>query len=315
MRTSFLEELLVVAEADERIWLVTGDLGFSVLEPFAARFPDRYLNVGVAEQNMIGIAAGLAHSGKVPFAYSILNFATFRCLEQIRNDVCYHEGNVKVVGVGGGYAYGSLGYTHHGVEDLAVMRALPGLTVVAPGDPAEARLATRAIAAWKGPCYLRLGKANEPKVHDGTPDFVLGRAITVRPGRDLTLISTGGMLKECVETAQHFAADGIDARVISMPTLKPIDAEAIVRAARETGAIVTAEEHSIVGGLGSAVAEVLAESHITTWFRRFGVSDRLQRAVGSQTYMRGLAGDLRAVVVSLLQDRACEGKAVGSQGL
>jgi transketolase len=302
MRTSFLEELLEVAQADERVWLVTGDLGFSVLEPFAARFPDRYLNVGVAEQNMMGVAAGLAHSGKIPFTYSILNFATIRCLEQIRNDVCYHEANVKVVGVGGGYAYGSLGYTHHGVEDLAIMRALPGLTVVAPGDPAEARLATRAIAARPGPCYLRLGKANEPKVHASPPDFVLGRALTVRPGSDVTLISTGGMLKECVDTAERLAADGIDARVISMPTLKPIDVQTIIRAAHETGAIVTAEEHSISGGLGSAVAEVLAESHAHARFRRFGAADQLQRAVGSQAHMRRLAGDLHAVVVALLRD-------------
>jgi transketolase len=303
MRTAFIETLCELAERDGRIWLVTGDLGFSVLEGFARRFPDRFLNAGVAEQNMTGIAAGLARCGNVVFTYSIANFPTLRCLEQIRNDVCYHEGNVKVVAVGGGYAYGPQGYTHHGVEDLAVMRALPNMTVVAPGDPVEARLATRALAAQPGPGYLRLGKANEPVVHASEPDFALGRAIMVRPGNDLTLISTGGMLAECVAVAERMADGGIDARVLSMPTLKPLDADAILRAARETRAIVTAEEHSIVGGLGSAVAEVLAETPGVGRLRRFGVADHLQRAVGSQAYLRRLAGDLYLLARSVWEDR------------
>ena len=302
MRTAFIDALTELAARDERIWLLTGDLGFSVLERFAARFPERYLNVGVAEQNMTGIAAGLARGGKIPFTYSIANFPPLRCLEQIRNDVCYHEANVKIVAVGGGYAYGPQGYTHHGVEDLGVMRVLPGMTVVAPGDPVEARLATRMIAQWDGPCYLRLGKANEPLVHRDEPEFARGRAIEVRSGGDATLISTGGMLKECVETAARLAVEGIAIRVLSMPTIKPLDEDAVLRAARETRAVVTVEEHSIVGGLGSAVAEVLAESSETCRFRRFGVPDRLQRAVGSQEYLRGLAGDLRATVVALLLD-------------
>src|SRR5262249_54572532 len=161
----FINTLCTLAGQDERVWLLTADLGYSVLERFAARFPDRYVNVGVAEQNLIGIAAGLARCGKVPFVYSIANFPTLRCLEQIRNDVCYHEGNVKVVAVGGGLAYGAQGYTHHGVEDLAVLRVLPGMTVVAPGDPVETRLVTEAIARHPGPCYLRLGKDREPILH------------------------------------------------------------------------------------------------------------------------------------------------------
>lgn len=299
MRTTFIETLIELASRDERIWLLTGDLGFSVLEPFAARFPDRYRNVGVAEQNLTGVAAGLARCGKVVFTYSIANFPTLRCLEQIRNDVCYHEANVKVVAVGGGYAYGPQGYTHHGVEDLGAMRLLPGMTVVAPGDPVEARWATRAVAALPGPCYMRLGKANEPVVHSSEPELHLGRAIEVRPGRDVTLISTGGMLAECVATAERLAGAGVDACVLSMPTIKPLDAEGVVRAARGTGAIVTAEEHNVSGGLGSAVAEVLAESGVGARFRRFGTPDRLQHAVGSQTYLRRLAGDLHAVVLSV----------------
>lgn len=300
MRTTFIETLIDLAAQDERIWLLNGDLGFSVLEPFAARFPERYLNVGVAEQNMTGIAAGLAHSGKMPFTYSIANFPTFRCLEQIRNDVCYHRANVKIVAVGGGFAYGPQGYTHHGIEDLGIMRQLPGMTVVAPGDPVETRLATRAIAAHNGPCYLRLGKAREPVVHQNPPDFALGLAIPVRQGQDLTLISTGGLLKLSLDTAETLDAIGISAAVLSMPTVKPLDNEAVLNAAKNTRAIVTVEEHSVIGGLGSAVAEVLAESGQAVRFRRYGVPDRIYHDIGSQDYLRvRLAGDLKEVVLAL----------------
>jgi transketolase len=296
MRTSFVETLCEAAGADGRVWLLTADLGYSVLERFAARFPGRYVNVGVAEQNMIGIAAGLARSGAVVFVYSIANFPTFRCLEQVRNDVCYHGADVKVVSVGGGFAYGPQGYTHHGLEDLAVMRALPGMTVVAPGDPAEARLATRALAARPGPAYLRLGKAREPAVHAGEPAFALGRALEVRPGRDVTLISTGGMLAETAAAAGRLAREGIDARVLSMHTLKPLDADAVRRAARETAAVVTVEEHSVTGGLGSAVAEVLAECGAAVPLCRWGAPDEPRHDVGSQAYLRRLCGDLDDLV-------------------
>jgi transketolase len=304
MRTTFIETLCAVAEQDERVWLLTADLGYSVLEVFRDRFPQRYVNVGVAEQNLIGVAAGLARCGKVPFVYSIANFPTLRCLEQIRNDVCYHEGNVKVVAVGGGFTYASQGYTHHGVEDLAVMRALPGMTVVAPGDPVETRLATRALALRPGPCYLRLGKAKEPVVHTTEPEFAIGRALVVRPGRDVTLVSTGGMLKETVTAAERLEALGIDARVLSMHTVKPLDEEAVLRAARETGGIVTVEEHSVTGGLGSAVADVLAVAHARPgFFRKVGVPDELYHRIGSQEYMRQLLGDLVEMVRPLVRRR------------
>ncbi len=301
MRTAFIQTLCALAESDPRIWLLTGDLGFSVLEPFARRFPHRFVNVGVAEQNMMGVAAGLARCGKVVFIYSIVNFATLRCLEQIRNDVCAHDAKVNIVAVGGGFTYGSAGYTHHGVEDLGVLRSLPNLTLVAPGDPAETRLATRAIVDWPGPCYLRLEKAGHPTVHAAVPPFHIGRAIPVRAGRDVTLISTGGILAEAVATAERLAAEGIDARVLSMHTLKPLDAEAVLRAARETRAIVTVEEHRRTGGLGSAVAEVLAEAQPAPCrFRRFGVPDQPYHGVGSPQFLRRLPGDLRDVVTSLL---------------
>src|SRR5271168_2577576 len=179
MRTAFFRALADLAERDERVNLIVGDIGFGVTENFARRFPQRFLNVGVAEQNMTGIAAGLALSGKIVFTYSIANFPILRCLEQVRNDVCYHNANVKIVAVGGGLAYGSLGATHHATEDLAIMRSLPRMTVIAPGDPFEAEAATRAVAAHSGPCYLRLGRAGEPAIHKSEVEFQIGKAIPV----------------------------------------------------------------------------------------------------------------------------------------
>lgn len=265
MRTTFIEALMEVAARDSRVWLVCGDLGFSVLEPFAAAFPDRFLNAGVAEQNMTGIAAGLALSGKIVFTYSIANFPVMRCLEQIRNDVCYHNLNVKVVAVGGGFAYGSAGYTHHGVEDLAVLRAFPNLKVAAPADPVETRFLTHAAASLPGPFYLRLGKAREPVLHAPDTPMEFGKAIAVRTGRRGTLIAVGSVLGEALRAADLLAARGIDAAVLSMPTIVPFDENAVLRAARDTGRIVTVEEHG-PGGLASAVAEVIAGSDLRPKF-------------------------------------------------
>jgi len=275
MRTAFIKELFELAKVDERIVLITGDLGFGVVTPFMEQLPCQFLNAGVAEQN----------------TYSIANFPTMRCLEQVRNDVCYHNANVKVVSIGGGFTYGAMGATHHAVEDLAVMRALPGLTVVAPGDPTEARAATRAIVAYQGPCYLRLGKAGEPVVHESAIDFELGKAIRMREGKDATLISTGGILQNVVRAAQRLAKDGIETRILSMHTVKPLDLEAVLAAARETDAIFTVEEHSILGGLGSAVAEVLAESDgPKVAFRRIGIPPSFSPHIGSQEYLQECHG-------------------------
>jgi transketolase len=287
MRNAFLKELFELAEKDERIVLIVGDLGFGVVTPFMEKLPRQFLNAGVAEQNMTGMAAGMALSGKIAFTYSIANFPTMRCLEHIRNDVCYHNANVKIVTVGGGFAYGAMGATHHAIEDLAVMRALPGMMVVAPGDPIEARAATRAVTEYAGPCYLRLGKAGEPVVHQTEINFKLGQAIPMREGRDATLICTGGILQTAVRAAQRLADEGIETRLLSMPTLKPLDTEAVLAAAEETRAIFTLEEHSILGGLGSAVAEVLAEADVPKVpFKRIGVPPGFSPHIGSQEYMQ-----------------------------
>lgn len=286
MRTAFIETLTQLAEKDSRINLVVGDLGFGVVVDFAERFPNQFLNAGVAEQNMTGVAAGMALCGKVVFTYSIANFPTLRCVEQIRNDVCYHNANVKIVSVGGGLAYGAVGVTHHATEDIAILRALPNMTVVAPGDPVEAGLATAAVVAHPGPCYLRLGRAGEPTVHRADVEFQLGRAITIRDGGDVTLIAAGGMLHNAVEVAERLSAQGIRARVLSMHTIKPLDVEAVVAAARETAAIVTLEEHSVVGGLGSAVIEALVDSGVLDIpVKRIGLPDRFTSEVGNQEHL------------------------------
>lgn len=289
MRTAFIKELCALAENDDRIWLICGDLGYSVLEVFADRFPDRFLNAGVAEQNMTGVAAGLAMTGKTVFTYSIANFPVMRCLEQVRNDVCYHNLDVKVVSVGGGLAYGSHGYTHHGVEDLAVMSVMPNMTVVAPGDPVEAQAATRALAATPGPAYLRLGKAGEPILHSSPIDFQLGRALTVREGEDVTIISTGGMLGTAIEAAAQLHSRGISARLLSMPTLRPFDADAVTKAARTTRAILTVEEHG-AGGLGTHTAEVLAELASSTPFFPLRLGSAPLKIAGTQNQLRAGQG-------------------------
>ena len=301
MRTAFFRTLLELAEQDERINLIVGDLGYGVVEPFAQQFTKRFLNAGVAEQNMTGVAAGMALSGKIVFTYSIANFPILRCLEQIRSDVCYHNANVKIVSVGGGLAYGALGSSHHATEDLAMMRVLPKMLVVAPADPVEVEHATRAIAAHSGPCYLRLGRAGEKSIHNRNIQFELGKAITVRDGGDLSLISTGGLLEMALQVADGLAKEGVQTRVLSMHTVKPLDVEAVVAAARETGAIVTLEEHSVIGGLGSAVAEVLAESgESPVHFKRLGLPSSFTYHVGSQEYLRDKFGlSQRAIRESL----------------
>jgi len=291
MRAAFFRALMDIASTDHRITLIVGDLGFGVVEPFAKQFPAQFLNAGVAEQNLTGVAAGMALMGRVVFTYSIANFPTLRCLEQIRNDVCYHRVNVKIVALGGGFAYGALGVTHHATEDLAVMRSLPEMTVVAPGDPIEAEFATRAIIAQPGPCYLRLGRSGEPVLHRSGVDFELGKAIQLRDGNDLTIISTGGMLSTALDTAAQLDVRGISSRVLSMHTLKPLDEDAIANAACETGAILTLEEHSRIGGLGGAVAEVLAEMEgRRVPFRRIGLPPGFAPLAGSQEYLRAAHG-------------------------
>ncbi len=303
MRTAFIETLFELAQKDERITLIVGDLGFGVVERFMRELPKQFVNAGVAEQNMTGLATGMALSGKVVFTYSIANFPVIRCLEQIRNDACYHNANVKIVAIGGGMSYGSLGISHHATEDLAIMRALPNMVVVAPNDPVETKLATRAIVAHGGPCYLRLGRAGEPTVHQTNIEFQLGKAITLREGNDVAIIATGGLLQNALHAAGIMAKQGIHTRVLSMHTVKPLDSSAILAAAKETSVIISVEEHSIIGGLGGAVAEILSElSGPKATLVRIGIKDGFSSEVGNQGYLREFYGLSSGAIAK----KACE---------
>lgn len=286
MRDAFIAALTELAEADERVTLITGDLGYGVLNSFADRFPKQFVNAGVAEQNMTGIACGMALAGHKVYTYSIANFTTLRCLEQLRNDVCYHDADVTAVAVGGGFSYGQLGMSHFATEDLAILRALPNMMVVAPSDPWEAAELTRQMAAKPGPKYLRLdkGKAGLP----AAPDTVrLGEVRKVRDGDALTLISAGAILSEALKAADLLSARGIEARVLAVHSLKPLDEAPILAAARETGGIVTVEEHNVLGGLGGAIAETcLAGGVAPKAFGRVGLADEYPTIVGDQNYLR-----------------------------
>jgi transketolase len=300
VRTAFIETLCEAAEADPRVWLVTGDIGYSVVERFAERFPKRFLNAGVAEQNMAGVAAGLALAGATVVTYSIANFPTLRCLEQLRNDICAHNLNVKVVAVGGGLTYASAGYSHQAVEDFAFLGALPNMTVVAPGDPVETRLAVRALLATPGPAYLRLGKTGEEVVHAKDPTFVLGRMIQLREGANAALISTGGMLPTCVHAADNLAERGVRVTLLSCPTVVPLDEESLLRAARATGKVLTVEEHG-PGGLGSLVGEALARAGLGVRFRPLRLEREVMTKAGTQASMRAAHGLSVEGVVSAVE--------------
>lgn len=284
MRDAFFAALTDAARSADRIWALTGDLGIGLFDEFERVAPGRFLNVGIAEQALVGVAAGLAYAGQKPVAYSIAPFLTARAHEQVRVDVAMARANVTLVGVGGGVAYGYLGPTHHGTEDLALMRALPGMTVLAPADPGEARRATQAALDFDGPVYLRLGKNGEPDLLPDAP-FAIGRCVKARDGGDLTIASTGTLLVQALGAAELLARDRIQASVIHFPTVKPFDAHAICEAAERTDCVISVEEHSVVGGLGSAVAEALAEHGVGARLARLGLPDTFAHAVGSQPFL------------------------------
>jgi len=298
MRNAVVNRLFELAEKDDRIFLVTGDLGFGVLTDFAEKFPRQFLNAGVAEQNMTALAAGLALEGYVVFTYSIGNFPILRCLEQIRNDICYHDAPVKIVSVGAGFSYGPLGMSHHATEDLAILRALPNMLVSCPSDPYQAAFIVDELIQHPGPCYLRIDKSCADAPPQNREAFTFGAARQIREGSDLTLIASGGILKEAILAAEHLARQNIRARVLDVHCLKPLDGESVRRAAETTGGIITIEEHSVIGGLGGAVAEFCMESGVHPgFFSRIGLKDTYSSLVGSQTYLRQCYGlDASAIV-------------------
>ena len=290
MRNTFINTLVKCAEKDKTICLITGDLGFGVITPFVNKFPDRFINAGIAEQNMTGVAAGMAKEGKKIVTYSIGNFPTMRCLEQIRNDCAYHDADVKVVCVGGGLVYGAHGMSHHATEDIAIMRALPNVTVFAPGDLVEAEEVTKAMFKHKGTCYLRLGRGGEKRIHTKIENFKIGKAVKIKDGNDIAIFSTGAILDVAIQTAEILEQDGYSVAVCSFPTIKPIDKETVLFYSKKCKAIATIEEHNIVGGFGGAIAEIMAENPAKAKLIRNGLNDTYSSIVGSQEYLREIYG-------------------------
>lgn len=307
MRDTFVRTLTELAAKDQSIELVTGDLGFGVLNPFWEKLPNQFTNAGIAEQNMTGLAAGMALCGKIVFTYSIGNFPTLRCLEQIRNDCAYHHANVKIVCVGGGFVYGSLGMSHQATEDIAILRALPAVTVVCPGDLVEAEAATRAIAQTQGTCYLRLGRGGEKKIHDRVDDFQIGKAIRIGARLehpDVVILSTGAILDAATEACETLRAQGVFVEQYSFPTVKPIDRDTILDCASRSKNMVSIEEHNLIGGFGGAVAEVMSKIPETARLVRIGLNDLYCETVGNQSYLREQYGLSAQRIVSRVLD-AC----------
>jgi transketolase len=304
MRNAFAAEITELARADERVVLLSGDIGNRLFDKFRAHCPERFLNCGIAEANMISVAAGLAMNGFRPIVYTITPFTTTRCLEQIRVDVCYHDVPVTIVGVGAGLSYASLGPTHHSCEDIAFLRALPHMAVVCPGDAVEVTLALRAAVQRTSGTYIRLGKKGEAVMHKSPPAFAIGKAITLRPGADVCLLSTGNMLPVVAEAADLLQQAGIDAQVVSFHTVKPLDVDYLLQAFNRFPLVATIEEHSRLGGFGAAVAEWLADqAPLRASLARFATADEFLHESGEQEHARHHFGLSAPQIAQALEKR------------
>jgi transketolase len=314
MRNNFADEITKLAQADKRVVLLSGDIGNKLFDGFKAKAPDRFLNCGVAEANMMGMAAGLAMSGMRPVVYTIAPFTTTRVMEQIRVDVCYHDVPVVIVGVGSGLGYASLGATHHSCEDMAMLRTLPNMSVLAPADPLEVRGELRAALRHSGPSYIRMGKKGEPVLHREVPNIEIGRGVTVRDGVDVCLLSVGVMLPVVLEAAEGLAKRGITARVVSVVSVKPLD-EALLRDVFARFPLVASiEEHSLIGGFGAALAEWMADhGPLAARLLRFGTRDRFQHEAGETEHARARDGLTASGIVERITQalpRSTDSKAV-----
>jgi transketolase len=290
LRNAFADEVAKLAQEDKRVVLLSGDIGNRLFDNFKKVDGQRFLNCGVAEANMMGVAAGMALSGLRPFIYTITPFTTTRCFEQIRVDACYHKAPVIIVGTGSGLSYAELGPTHHSLEDMAILRTLPGIRVVAPCDSNELRQVVRAALQEDGPVYIRIGKKGEPAVYDHPPEIIIGRANVIRPGVDVALICAGTILSEAITAAEILQVNGIMAEVVSFHTVKPLDSEYLAQAASRFRLVCTIEEHGLIGGLGSAVAEWNIDATHKVRQLRFGTPDEFMHEVGSQAYARAKYG-------------------------
>jgi transketolase len=302
MRTAFIKTLCELAASDERVMLLTADLGWSVLEPFARSFPDRYINVGVAEQNLLGIATGLAVEGHVPFVYSIATFASMRGYEQFRNGAVLHRLPVRVVGVGGGFAYGHAGPTHHALEDLSIARTQPGVTVLAPADQAQARSVLLSTAALPGPAYLRIDKNDHPDLPGLDGRFALDTPELIRPGRDLLFLTTGSITREVLRAAESLERRGASAAVAVLAHLGYSPGAPLRRFLRDYSTTITVEEGSTAGGLGSLTAEAIAQEGLRCRLHIQGVTELFTGTTGGVDFMRRQHGLDAPALMALAQN-------------
>ncbi len=291
MRNEFVKELSLLAQEDPRVFAVLADNGLQVFDDYQGKFANQFLNLGIAEANLVGVSAGMASCGFIPFAYTILPFLTMRAYEFIRDDVCYQNQNVKLAAIGAGFTYSTLGPTHHGTEDIGLVRALPNLTIFSPADPMETRKVTRAAYEIDGPVYLRIGKGKDPVVYEADYDFVVGKGVVLSEGSHLTIVSTGSMVSECKHAVALLASEGISAQLVNFHTLKPFDADLLVKCAKKTGVILVAEDHATQGGLGGLVAETLMHHRAgNVAFHNIGLRDKFAEGYGSVMEMRKLNG-------------------------
>lgn len=288
MRNAFVSELKRLADIDNRVMLLSGDIGNRMFDSFKEKFSERFYNCGVAEQNMTGFAAGLALSGLKPITYTITPFNTFRCLEQIKIDVCYHNLPVIIIGVGAGLSYSSLGPTHHSCEDIAILRSLPNMSVLCPADAMEVKACLRGAIAHDGPVYIRIGKKNEPVIHNDVPEFSIGKSFTITQGNDICILSTGNILPEVLKAKQLLEKGGVSTEVVSMPSVKPLDIDRLTDIFTRFENVVSVEEHSLIGGFGSAIGEWYLENKISTKFHRIGLPDCFHSYTGNQESARKL---------------------------
>lgn len=306
MRNAFADEITQLAVADSRIVLLSGDIGNRLFDRFKTQFPNRFFNCGVAEANMASMAAGLAMCGLRPVTYTITPFNTTRCLEQIRDDICYHNVPVLIVGTGAGLSYASLGCTHHSCEDLSFLRSIPNIAVLSPGDAMELRSLLRLSFASNRPTYMRIGKTGEPVVHLVPPALQIGKGLIVQPGEDLCLFSTGNMLPVSLEAAKQLEKNGLSIQVVSFHTIKPLDKELLTTLADQFSRWVTLEEHSLIGGLGSSIAEWMIDENIChVRLIRFGTPDLFPHLIGSQKYLRAQYGLESEVLTTKILKEFC----------
>lgn len=273
MRTAYLDTLYELATEDKNVFALISDNGAIVYDKYRADLGKQYYNLGISEENMLGVAAGMANCGKIPFAYTIGAFLAYRALEFIRNDICLQNQNVKVVGTGAGMVYSALGPTHHSTEDMGALRSLPNLTIFSPASPMEVKKVVREAYNIKGPVYIRLGTNREQEVYENDYEFETGKGVEFVTGNDVTIVGTGNILTDVMTVQKELSKEGISVRVINIHTIKPFDSQIIEKAIRETKGIITVEDHNIIGGLGSAVAEAIAESGMATHFKRIGIQD------------------------------------------